>query len=84
MKKRYTAYPKYVRASYSWSSLSSADQLAVEYANQFLDQGYDLEDAVYEGCRVVSEGNAEPEYEGEEFYMEEPDYSSVLKYMQSR
>ena len=72
---------RYIRTSSDWDSLSTADQMAVEYANQYLNQGMELEDAVRNACNDVTWGNAEPEYEEEEFYEEEPDYNSVLNYM---
>lgn len=72
---------RYIRAGSDWNSLSGADQMAVEYANQYLNQGMTLEDAVRNACNDVTWGNAEPEYEDEDFYEEEPDYRSVLNYM---
>jgi len=67
--------------SISWNDLSGADQMAVEYANMYIEQGEDLEGAASHGCNTVSEGNAEAEYEGEAFYMEEPDYTNVYNYL---
>lgn len=67
----------------SWNDLSEADQMAVEYASQYMESGEEMEDACRRGCRVVSEGNAESEYEDEEFYMEEPDFNRVYDYMRS-
>lgn len=38
---------------------------------------------VYDVCYKFNEGNAEPEYEDEEFYEEEADFNTVLKYVLS-
>jgi len=65
----------------SWDSLSGSDQLAAERASEYMSEGMSIEDAVRKGCMDISEGNSEPEYENEDFYLEEPDYNKVLKYM---
>jgi len=77
-----------------WSKLSDSDQFAVEYAISYLDSNYGgienisnddyLVDAARYGCNVVSEGNAEPEYENEDFYMDEPDFDKVFNYLKSK
>lgn len=71
----------YVRSNLDWNSLSGSDQLAAERASEYMSEGMSIEDAVRRGCTDVSEGNSEPEYEEEDFYLEEPDYNEVLKYM---
>lgn len=63
--------------------LTGSEQYAVEIAKQLMLQGESLEDAVHEACNRVSYGNAEPEYESERFYQDEPDTDKVLKYLQN-
>lgn len=72
---------RYVRSNSDWNSLSGSDQLAAERAEDYMNEGMSLEDAVRRGCIDISEGNSEPEYEEKDFYSEEPDYGKVLKYM---
>lgn len=77
-----------------WSQLSGSDQIAVEYAISYLDSNYGgienvsdddyLLDAARYGCNIASEGNAEPEYENEDFYMDEPDFDKVFNYLKSK
>ena len=77
-----------------WVSMSDADQYAVEYANAYLDSNFGglenvsdndyLLDAVRYGCNTIAEGNAEPEYAEEEFYMDEPDFDKVYNYLKAK
>lgn len=77
-----------------WSRLSDSDQFAVEHAISYLDSNYGgienvsnddyLLDAARYGCNIASEGNAEPEYENEDFYMDEPDFNKVFNYLKSK
>ena len=77
-----------------WVSMSDSDQYAVEYANAYLDSNYGglenvpdddyLLDAVRYGCNTVAEGNAEPEYAEEDFYMDEPDFDKVYNYLKAK
>lgn len=71
---------KYIKST-TWNDLSPSEQMAVEYARQKYEMGYDLDEAVYSGCNQVAWGNAEPEYEDEDFYMDEPDEQKVLQYL---
>lgn len=64
--------------------LSGSDQYAIEIAIGLMSQGKSIEDAAYEACNIVNEGNAEPEYADEEFYEDEADYNTVLKYLKAR
>lgn len=59
--------------------LSSSDVTAVEFARSYMDQGYSMKEAVNRACEDVSWGNAEPEYEDEDFYMDEPDRKKVMR-----
>lgn len=71
---------KYIKST-TWNDLSPSEQTAAEYARQQYEMGYDLDEAVYSGCNQVAWGNAEPEYEDEDFYMDEPDEQKVLQYL---
>lgn len=64
--------------------LTGSEQYAVEIAARLIDEGYSIEDAAYKACDEVSYGNAEPEYEGEDFYEDEPDVSKVIEYLLAR
>ena len=66
----------------SWNDLSSSDQTAVEFALPAIKKGASIKSAAFEACCRVSEGNAEPEYEDEDFYMEEPDFKKVVMFLQ--
>lgn len=86
----------YVKSSTDWNELSDSEQIAVEFAYNLFQHAKEmkkaypnrksrdsLEDIVRIACQRVSEGNSEPEYEGEDFYTEEPDYNKVLSYFKS-
>ena len=64
-----------------WTKLSGSDQTAVEYAVDLIRNGVNPESAVYRACETVAGGNAEPEYEEEEFYQDEPDIDAVMNYV---
>lgn len=83
MKRRFIKYPIHA-SSDAWSTLSSSDQTAVEYAVSIHDSGRDWEYAIDEGVRRVNEGNAEPEYEDEDFYLEEADEDKVREYLKRK
>lgn len=74
---------RYIKSSVSWNDLTSSEQIAVEYAKDYLDAGFNVYDAAWKGCRCVSEGNSEPEYTDEDFYMDEPDEHKVQLYLLS-
>lgn len=77
-----------------WVSMSDADQYAAEYAIAYLDSNYGglenvpdddyLLDAARYGCNIAAEGNAEPEYIEEDFYMDEPDFDKVYNYLKAK
>ena len=73
-----------------WKLLSSSDQFAVERAQFYLEcDGYkienlndtELEDYEIRGCQAIDEGNAEPEYENEDFYEDICNKEKVLDYL---
>ena len=74
-----------------WAELSGSDQFAVEKATFRLEcdgrlienlTDDELRDYAYEGCRDANEGNAEPEYENEDFFEEEANEEKVFEYLQ--
>lgn len=64
-----------------WTNLSAADQTAVEYAADFIRNGVSPTSAVYRACETVGGGNAEPEYEDEDFYQDEANVDAVMRYV---
>jgi len=84
-------YVKSSKQPRCWNSMSGADQYAAEMAiSYYLPRDIadcsdeELEDAAWKGCQVANEGNAEPEYENEDFYMDEANLNTVLEYLKSR
>lgn len=79
---------KYIRTSaYSdaWTRLTSADQMAVEWAIQYYEGGqYNWEDSIRQAVADVNNGNAEAEYEGEAFYEAEADYDAVKDFIEMK
>lgn len=76
-----------------WISMSDSDQFAAEYAMGFMNSdGYtienvsddDLESYARRGCNQINEGNAEPEYADEDFYMDEADFDTVFNYLKAK
>ncbi len=76
-----------------WVSMSDSDQFAAEYAMGFMNSdGYiienlsddDLESYARRGCNQINEGNAEPEYADEDFYMDEADFDAVFNYLKAK
>lgn len=78
-----------------WRQMTGADQSAAEYAIDYISISDDPEylanatdnelwDATSYGCDMIAEGNAEPEYAGEDFYQEEPDFDTVLRYLEAK
>ena len=76
-----------------WVAMTDSDQYAVEYANAYLDSNYNgvenatddqLESAANYGCNIIGEGNAEPEYADEDFYMDEADFDAVFNYLKAK
>lgn len=64
-----------------WTNLSAADQTAVEYAADLIRNGVNPAFAADRACEMVGGGNAEPEYEDEDFYQDEPNSDAVLRYV---
>lgn len=71
-----------------WSKMSGSDQAAVEEAISNIEcdnikniTDDILSDYVRTACNDISWGNAEPEYEVEDFYCEEPNINRVLNYL---
>lgn len=73
-----------------WNSLNGSEQRAAEIAIEELEsngisiktiEDDDLEEYVSHSCNVISEGNAEPEYENEDWSEEEPNRYKVLEYL---
>lgn len=74
-----------------WLTMSGSDQFAVAKATFYLEaDGYhidtisddDLKHYAYKGCQAINEGNAEPEYEDEDFFEEEANEEKVFEYLQ--
>lgn len=73
-----------------WNSLNSSEQNAVEMTMEELEdkdisiktiEDYELGEFVHYSCKIISEGNAEPEFENEEWFEEEPNKYKVLEYL---
>ena len=86
MKRKFIKYPITCSEDFRaiWDTMSSADQHATELAVQEHDNGRDWEDAIEEGVYRANEGNAEPEYEDEDFYLEEADIDKVREYLKRK
>jgi len=76
-----------------WMSMSDSDQFAAEYAMGFINSDGciienlsddDLESYARRGCNQINEGNAEPEYEDEEWYGDEADFDTVFNYLKAK
>lgn len=65
----------------SWEELNGTEQSAVEAALANIKNGSTLEDAVHGAVTMYNEANSEEEYEDEDFFMEEADYTKVLDYV---
>ena len=75
----------YIKSSIDWADLTGSEQSAAERALQDIKyNGIRVEDAVEDACYYIGMGNAEPEYEDEDFYTDEPDYNKVLSYLKSK
>lgn len=74
---------KVIEASVDWNSLSGSEQSAAEYAIDKIQRcGWSIGEAVSEGCSMYSYGNAESEYEDEDFYEDEPRRNVVYSYVE--
>ncbi len=83
---------RYIKSSYdyekdlqdTWRDLSPSSQMAVSFACDKHEQGYEWYDAIREAVSDVNNGNAEPEYEDEDFYQDEASIDDVTKYIELR
>ena len=65
----------------SWDDLSDSDKTAVGFALAAMRRGVSIKGAAFEACCRVSEYNTDPDYEDEDFYMEEPDFKKVVMFL---
>ena len=73
---------KYIKCSGENPNLNGAEDFAVEVALNDI-KGY-IPTAVRNAVEWVNNANAEPEYAGEDFYLEEADFRKVLNYVKGR
>ena len=66
------------------AKFNGSDDLAADRAVTYYEEGSELEDAVRQACNEINIGNAEPEYENEDFFEEETDYHRVLEYLKKK
>ena len=66
-----------------WEDLNSTEQAAVETALVEIKNGSTAEDAVRGAVNMYNEENANPDYEDEDFYMEEANLQRVMDYVKS-
>lgn len=66
-----------------WEDLNSTEQSAVETALVEIKNGSSIEDAVRGAVNMYNEENANPDYEDEDFYMEEANLQRVMDYVKS-
>lgn len=69
--------------SVEWEELNGTEQSAVEMALAAIKHGSTIEDAVHGAVEDCNWGNVEPEYEDEDFFGEEANYTKVLDYVKS-
>ena len=69
--------------SVDWDDLNSTEQSAVETALVEINNGSTIEDAVHGAVAMYNEENANPDYEDEDFYMEEANFAKVLEYVRT-
>ena len=69
--------------SIEWSELNGTEQSAVEAALAEIKRGSSIEDAVHGAVSMYNDANSEAEYEDEDFFMEEADYTKVLDYVKN-
>lgn len=73
---------KYVKSQTLWSDLNNTEKVAADAAaHEVKFKQTPVEEAVRKFVNYYNEGNAEPEYEHEDFFMEEADYNKVLDYV---
>lgn len=66
-----------------WNDLNGTEQSAVEAALAEINNGSDIEDAVHGAVARYNEENANPDYEDEDFYMEEANFVKVMEYVRA-
>lgn len=66
-----------------WNDLNGTEQSAVETALVEISNGSTVEDAVRGAVTMYNEENANPDYEDEDFYMEEANLQRVMDYVNS-
>lgn len=66
-----------------WDDLNGTEQSAVEAALVEINNGSTIEDAARGAVAMYNEENADPEYEDEDFYMEEADLQKVLMFLRT-
>lgn len=66
-----------------WNDLNSTEQSAVESALVEINNGSTIEDAARGAVMMYNEENANPDYEDEDFYMEEADLQKVLMFLET-
>lgn len=68
-----------------WNNLNGTEQSAAELAvSMYRRNPSDIEEIVSDAIAEYDEGNAEEEYEDEDFYNEEANYSKVLSYVKQK
>lgn len=76
-------FDKSLTEDISWDDLNGTEQSAVEAALVEISNGSTVEDAVHGAIAMYNEENTNSDYEDEDFYMEEADYTKVLDYVTS-
>lgn len=77
------AYNESLNEAIEWEDLNGAEQSAVETALVEISNGSTVEDAVHGAVAMYNEENANPDYEDEDFYMEEANLQRVMDYVKS-
>ena len=77
------AYNESLTEALEWDDLNGTEQSAVEAALVEINNGSTIEDAARGAVALYNEENADPEYEDEDFYMEEADLQKVLMYLKT-
>lgn len=77
------SYNESLNEALEWDDLNGTEQSAVEAALVEINNGSTIEDAARGAVTMYNEENADPEYEDEDFYMEEADLQKVLMYLKT-
>lgn len=70
---------KYIKESIQWDDLTDVEKVAYEYANDYVNQGYSIEDAVTQGCFTMMD-NFEIDNDDIEDY-EDPDPRKIKSFL---